>query len=240
MCFCPVCGAVFDDFVAGGVGGARPRAACPRCGCWERHRFLGLLIDQLAPVLAAARLVLHVGPEPALTTLLRRDAGDAYLSCDFDPAADGRDVSMQADLTCLPLPDSSVDVLVCLQVLEHIPDDAAAMREIGRVLSPGGLAIINVPYRDDALTDEDPSAPEAERVRRFGQADHVRFYGVDFNDRLAAADLGQVHATGPELLGAELSHRLGLHPPEVFWFVWKGAARHAPGLPRFTALRALS
>ena len=48
---------------------------------------------------------------------------------------------MQFDLTKCPLPDACVDACVALNVLEHIEDDRAAVREIHRVLSPGGVAI---------------------------------------------------------------------------------------------------
>ena len=48
------------------------------------------------------------------------------------------------DALALPLPDASVDIVVCMDVLEHVDDEAAA-REIARVLRPGGYAFITVP-----------------------------------------------------------------------------------------------
>ena len=111
----------------------------------------------------------------------------SYVGMDFDPGADSRIVNVQASLTQLPLPDASVGLMICFHVLEHIPDDAAAMAEIGRVLAPGGIAVVQVPRREGVPTDEDPDAPPEERLRRFGQRDHVRFYGDDFEDRLRAA-----------------------------------------------------
>jgi SAM-dependent methyltransferase len=52
---------------------------------------------------------------------------------------------LQIDLTRCPLPDASVNALVALNVLEHIEDDAAAVRHIYRVLKPGGVAYIELP-----------------------------------------------------------------------------------------------
>ena len=52
---------------------------------------------------------------------------------------------LQFDLTRCPLPDACVDVVVLLNVLEHIGDDAAAVREVARILRPGGAAVIEVP-----------------------------------------------------------------------------------------------
>lgn len=45
----------------------------------------------------------------------------------------------------LPLSAGSVDFITALDVLEHIPDDSAAVREFARVLRPGGLAVVTVP-----------------------------------------------------------------------------------------------
>lgn len=49
------------------------------------------------------------------------------------------------DLTQCPLPDECIDVLVLLNVLEHIEDDAAALAQVRRILRQGGSAIIEVP-----------------------------------------------------------------------------------------------
>jgi ubiquinone/menaquinone biosynthesis C-methylase UbiE len=52
---------------------------------------------------------------------------------------------LRAAAEVLPFPAGSIDVTICLEVLEHLPDDRAAIREIGRVLKPGGQLIISVP-----------------------------------------------------------------------------------------------
>ena len=52
---------------------------------------------------------------------------------------------MQFDLTKCPLPDRSVDAVVLLNVLEHIENDSGAMKQVNRILKPGGIAIIEVP-----------------------------------------------------------------------------------------------
>jgi SAM-dependent methyltransferase len=80
--------------------------------------------------------------------------------------------------------DSSFDAVLCNHVLEHIPDDRAAISESHRVLRRGGWAIVMTPilvertYEDLTITDP------AERRRRFGQEDHVRRYGWDYIGRL--------------------------------------------------------
>ena len=52
---------------------------------------------------------------------------------------------LRFDLVACPLPSESVDGVVALNVLEHIERDAAAVEQIGRVLKPGGVAVIEVP-----------------------------------------------------------------------------------------------
>ncbi|MGI8549245.1 MAG: class I SAM-dependent methyltransferase [Dehalococcoidia bacterium] len=47
----------------------------------------------------------------------------------------------------LPFGDAGLDVVVALDVLEHVPDEAAVVREIVRVLRPGGLLALSVPHR---------------------------------------------------------------------------------------------
>ncbi len=63
-----------------------------------------------------------------------------------------------ANVTALPLADASFDAVVSADVLYHVDDDAAALREFFRVLRPGGMVVLNVPayrwlwsYHDEAV-----------------------------------------------------------------------------------------
>lgn len=108
-----------------------------------------------------------------------------YLSIDLEsPLA-----MKKMDITKLELSDASYDVIFCNHVFEHIPNDRGAMRELWRVLKPNGWAILQTPIdlqRD--TTDEDFTVTDPqERLRRFGQTDHIRTYGLDFFERLSDA-----------------------------------------------------
>jgi SAM-dependent methyltransferase len=54
-------------------------------------------------------------------------------------------VDFSSDASALPLRDGSVDAVIALEMLEHVPKPAAVLKEIARVLKPGGSVIVSVP-----------------------------------------------------------------------------------------------
>jgi SAM-dependent methyltransferase len=132
---------------------------------------------------------------------------------------------VEMDVTSIQYPDDCFDVIYCSHVLEHVPDDRAAIRELYRVLKPGGWAILQVPISADA-TFEDPTVTDPDaRERLFGQDDHVRRYGPDYADRLAAAGfLVSVDGFVRELDDREITH-FGLERSEDVYFCRKEIGR---------------
>jgi hypothetical protein len=181
--WCPVCGQSSRMFRRGGTV-PRDDARCPRCGAVERHRFVWLYFTRRTDLFdGRPKRVLHVAPEQSFEPRLRRRIGAGYLTADLlDPH-----VMERMDITRIHYPDESFDVIYCSHVLEHVEDDRRAMREFRRVLKRTGWAIILVPITADK-TFEDPSVVSpADRLRVFGQEDHVRRYGPDYADRLREA-----------------------------------------------------
>lgn len=176
--YCVVC----DQFFASWLDGLE-FGVCPNCESQARHRFMWSLLerewsDETPPV-----QLLHIAPEQCLVRRFRRSARVArYVT--LDRGSPGVDV--HADLTATGLPDGSFDAIICSHVLEHIPHDLAAIREMFRLLRQHGVAYVQVPFSQESpTTEEDPSVTDlAERLRRFGAVDHVRLYGRDVADRL--------------------------------------------------------
>jgi len=129
--------------------------------------------------------LLHVSPKYCLSRRIVRMQNVDYVAVDL---ARGPHVTVIGDLTDLGLRSESFDAILCVHVLEHIPNDRAAISEMWRVLRAGGWAVVSVPLDLEQPTFEDPSivTPE-DRRRSFGEADHVRVYGRDISERFEEA-----------------------------------------------------
>jgi len=187
---------------------------CPKCQSSMRHRLLMatfMHIDDVhAQRILAGKDVLHFAPERALQRSLAKLAG-RYVTADLNRKR--RD--LQLDLSDMPsVRTASYDVVIACDVLEHVIDDRRGLREMARILRPGGVAILTVPQQDGLRrTFEDPTVTTAaERERLFGQADHVRIYGADFADRVAESGF-RVRVFDHTSFAAELVAKHVLFPP---------------------------
>lgn len=200
---CPICGGHWRGFLA---RRGRPGVECPRCGAWERHRLLWLWLERCTDLLRAEHRVLHVSPEPAIARRLRDEAGLDYLSIDLEPGA-----AMEAmDLTAIRRPDDSFDVVLCSHVLEHVPDDRGAMRELRRVLRSGGWGVIQVPMLAPSTHEDATLTDPSQRALAFSQPDHVRVYGPDFLDRLRDSGFGVEALVVRDIFSEAERRRFGL------------------------------
>ena len=111
--------------------------------------------------------------------------------------------AVQGDALHLPFADATFDRVICSEVLEHIPDDLGAMRELARVLRPGGTMAVTVPRFGPelinwALSDEYHNVPGG----------HIRIY----RRRILRERLTSV---GLDVTGQHYAH--GLHSP--YWWL---------------------
>ena len=195
---CPFCAWRFRRFLPAGSqsplysevrvipGGWRANVVCPRCRSNDRERLLYLYLRNKTGTFSGGARILHVAPEPCLRKVLLTHGRPAiYVTADLEMP----NVDVRMDITRIPHPSSFFDLIICNHVLEHVPDDGGALRELFRILRPGGWAILQVPIAPDLTATIDGPAirsPE-ERLKRFGQKDHVRLYAWDYLDRLRAA-----------------------------------------------------
>lgn len=182
----PIDGKSYRKFLPYGYEKIRENVLAPGTFSLERHRLFWLYLKNETSFFTSEKLrVLHFAPEQAFLKRFRRLKHIDYTTTDLNsPIAD-----VKADICELPFEDNSYDFIICNHVLEHIPDDFKAMRELYRVLVPGGTAIIQVPYdrRREVTFEDDTITDRKERARIFGQYDHVRIYGMDYFQKLNEA-----------------------------------------------------
>ncbi|MBW3519039.1 class I SAM-dependent methyltransferase [Flavobacterium sp. NKUCC04_CG] len=178
----PIDGKSFREFLPYGYATQRQNVLSPSTLSLERHRLLWLYLNRETDFFSTPKKVLHFAPEQAFYKRFRKQVNLDYTTTDLEsPLAD-----VKADICNLPFNDNTFDIVLCNHVLEHIPNDTQAMKELYRILKPGGMGIFQIPqdlnrsttFEDNSITDR------KERARVFGQYDHVRIYGRDYFDKL--------------------------------------------------------
>lgn len=215
----PIDGKSFRAFLPYGYGKQRNNVLSPSTLSLERHRLLWLYLKNETDFFSAPKKVLHFAPEQAFYKLFRNQKNLDYTTTDLlSPLAD-----VKADICNLPFANNSYDVILCNHVLEHIPDDTQAMRELYRVLKPGGMGIFQIPqdlnraetFADDSITDP------KQRAEIFGQYDHVRVYGRDYFDKLRSIGFEVSEVDYTKTLSADLVERYCLAPGEIIPVCYK-------------------
>lgn len=218
---CPVCKRSFRTFLSYGSNVVhRPNVLCPYDLTLERHRLMWIYLETKSNFFTAEKLnVLHVAPEQCFHKTFKKQANLNYLTGDLlSPIAD-----IHFDLHDIPLEDNRFDVIFCNHVMEHVDDPNQCMRELYRVMAPGGWGILQVPVdRSRKETYEDPSitSPE-EREKHFWQYDHVRLFGLDYPDYLRNAGWEVEEYIPSEHIAADKIARYRLEEGEVLYIVHK-------------------
>jgi SAM-dependent methyltransferase len=232
----PIDGKSFKSMLPYGYETQRNNVLSPSTLSLERHRLLWLYLNEQTDFFTSeldsdaavtntkiiklrdaetnsALKVLHFAPEQAFYKLFRQQKNLDYTTTDlFSPLAD-----VKADICNLPFEDNQYDVILCNHVLEHIPDDTKAMKELYRVLKPGGMAILQIPqdlnrdvtFADDSITDQ------KERAKIFGQYDHVRIYGRDYFDKLRSIGFTVIEEDYTRKIEPELVEKYCLAKGEI-------------------------
>ncbi len=215
----PIDGKSYRKFLPYGYGKQRENALSPGTLSLERHRQMWLYLQNETDFFTKNYKVLHIAPEQEFLRKFKKMKNLDYTSADlFSPIVD-----VKADILDLPFEDESFDVIFCNHVLEHIIDDKKAMSELYRVMKKGGWGILQVPmkisseksYEDFSITDP------KERQKHFGQYDHVRWYGMDYFDRLKSVGFEtEINFYSQKFSEAEIK-RFGLNKNEILPVVRK-------------------
>lgn len=177
---CGWCGHRFflHTFVSGTTVHRFSGEICPRCEALGRQRQLVRYLDRrLAFFPLDTVRILDIGPGSADLRLFSERGLNGVLTMDLRVGA----AMLAMDITRMGFGDSVFDVIVCSHVLEHVPDDRAALNDMRRVLKPEGVCVIQVPMKPGLDHTIEYGGPDSEEF------DHFRAYGQDFTSRLTAA-----------------------------------------------------
>lgn len=217
---CPVCERSFSKFLSYGSEVAhRENVLCPYDLTLERHRLMWLYLKNETDFFTAPKKLLHIAPEQCFYHRFKAQKNLDYLTGDLvSPLAE-----IHFDLHHIPLEDNRFDLVFCNHVLEHVDDAMQCMREIYRVMKPGGWAIMQVPQdvsRETTYEDKSITSPE-EREKHFWQKDHVRLFGKDYPDWLRRAGFEVQEYNPAEKFSDEFIARHRLIKAEILYIAHK-------------------
>jgi SAM-dependent methyltransferase len=146
---------------------------CPFCGSLARNRRLWDLLNKEGHVKGKT---LHFSPSRSLYRNLKKVKSIDYYSSDFENEflAD-----YKFDITNINQESEKFDIIICYHILEHIIDDHKAMAELYRILKPTGKIYIQTPFKEGDIYEDFSIVLPEERLKHFGQDDHVRIYSIE-------------------------------------------------------------
>lgn len=176
---CTICSARLKKFAVLENG----QLICPVCGGLPRTRRLNQLLDQ--EFLKPGMTFLDFSPSRMLYKKWKKRNDISYYPTDFENEFLS---DYQFDITNISSESEKFDLIVCYHILEHIIDDKKAMSELYRVLKKGGTALIQTPFKDGEIYEDYSMVTPEDRLKHFGQKDHVRIYSVsELKERLQNA-----------------------------------------------------
>jgi SAM-dependent methyltransferase len=186
---CPICG--YNGWFLSFGNQNRAEARCPQCESLERHRLMYLAIIQNGECLVTGKDVLHFAPDRCIAEFVRQTA-NKYVATDMSVRKEalnyGHGLDLALDITRLGLCNDAFDIIICNNVLDEVPNDKFALKEMYRILRPGGMGFITVNLIDGwNTTFEDVNAQAQDRIKYFGHRNTTRYYGRDFVMRLQQA-----------------------------------------------------
>lgn len=207
----------------------REGLGCPVTGLNNRCRAAIDLLQWCCSMTPASRIYVTEQTTPTYRWLAARYphvTGSEFLG---DAQTRGAEVDgiRHEDLTALSFADASFDVVASFDCLEHIPDYRQALREMARVLAPGGCALLTFPFNGQADT-----LVRASMDRVLGLVHHQppEYHGDPIGQ--GQGILCYYHF-GHDVLATALS--AGFDTAEVVWF-WSGAHGNLGGLQSYFLL----
>ena len=189
--YCPCCDTYLTSFIHGEYdkhpdvfnperyAGMDQEVICPICGSLPRHRILVSWMNQNVEKIRGMN-ILHFAQEKALRLWMDRNRIASVTADLYNPA------DLKINIEDTGLRDDSYDLIICNHVLEHVSDYRKALKELYRIIRPGGRVIVSFPVdrSSETVYETEGDMSDQERILRFGQRDHMRVFGLDSPDIL--------------------------------------------------------
>ena len=186
---------------------------CPKCKSLPRTRLVPFAINHFG-LNKSGLEILHIAPNVNEYEYVMSSFENLELYDRLD-IKKRKQINKVRDLKNSQFDSSSYDLIIIWHVLEHIKDDSAAIKEMYRLLKPGGNLLMSVPIYPDfnKLTFEDSNIKYEDYESRHGHYDHCRSCGYDYYERFehhgfktAVLDIRNVENVDVETYGLLKEH----------------------------------
>ena len=137
---------------------------CPKCWSLERHRGLRIFWESFNPEFLKKANVLQFSNDPAVKP--------EWFTSHTISIYNGQN---SLDVQKIDEPDGTYDIVLCNQVIEHVPDDKSSIKELVRITKKDGFVQLGVPYPMELEKSIDWGFPKE------SDHGHYRNYGRDIN-----------------------------------------------------------
>lgn len=170
---------IYNCLICGYFQNTKPENdICPKCKSRARHRQIKDVINKIGNIFFQKKVLATFANNIEITTFLK----DSDLTnFDIRPVAE---VNFQMDVQDMSrIPNEEFEIFFSVHVLNHVPDDSKALKEIYRVLKPGGLFFVTIPYRLNEPTTKLNDVTEhygVENFEKYGVGTYRRYGYKDF------------------------------------------------------------
>ena len=195
--------------------------SCPVCKCHdrERHLFFYLTASQLLDKIPGST-ILHIAPETYIAQLLVSKNPAIYIQGDLYPT---NDRIKKINIEKTDFSNDYFDLVIANHILEHVCNDKTALKELHRIIKPGGYAILQTPYsaKLTAVFSDTGIDTDSGRLNAYGQEDHVRLYGANLEAFIASFGFQSLVSSHNKLLPHVDPKRTGTNIKEPFFLFQK-------------------
>lgn len=181
----------------------------------ERTRRRGELILRQIPI---GETVVEIGMGKGELAEVLRKKGFDYKGTDISKEKAKKYGGKVEDVTKLSFKNESIDVIICSEVLEHIPEVDTAIMEIQRVLKLGGKAIITVPNKEKLRTDLcihcNKPTPRSGHLHRFEKKEFTKVLKFEGFEIIKIKEFGSL------IHGYDALAKVESHLPFPLWAIW--------------------